>query len=286
MPQNKVSVIIPWAGAGEALLLQQLYTLWVQSYRGEFEIVLSCNTVEALSKAEDIQALFPNIVLVDSTKEMGVSFARNCGASQSSGNKILFCDADDFVSSNWVQELSDGLDVFDFVASTLDYSKLNGRKFDASDARSKARLNIPLNFIPMAPGGASGFTREAFIAVDGFNRDSLFTEDIDISWRLQLAGRSLGFMDKAVLYYRLETKFGNAFRKHYKYGIAMAKLTKTYNALGAKVTWRVTFRDVSKCLLAVFIFFPFPQLRVKSGYIWGLFLGKIRGSMKYRVKGF
>jgi len=283
MNNGKVSVVVPWAGASEQHLFLQLHALSNQSYTAKFEIILSCNTLVALSKAESIRQIYTDVVVVDSTQVVGVSFARNNGAHFATGDKLLFCDADDLVSSNWVKELADGLESYDFVASALDYSRLNGKRFKSSDSKGKIGLNRPLNFLPMAPGGASAFTREAFQAVGGFNLESTYTEDVDISWRLQIEGRSLGFMPKAVLCYRLENNFMVAFRKHVKYGISVAKLAKEFESFGARVKWMDTARDVSKFFLAL-VLFPVPYLRVKCGYIWGFFLGRLWGSVKYRIK--
>ena len=58
----------------------------------------------------------------------GVSSARNCGISVSTGDIICFADADDYVSTNYFQELHNAFRYYDCDAVFFGYNRIESTK--------------------------------------------------------------------------------------------------------------------------------------------------------------
>ena len=85
------------------------------------------------------------------------------------------------------------------------------------------RIPIPaatrqMGFLPFALGANLAVRRDAFEAVNGFCETLSAGEDIDLSWRLQLAGYRFAVGDRAVVAKRERTGAREAFRATWVYG--------------------------------------------------------------------
>jgi len=278
----KCSVIIAWGGRQLGFLEQQLDALYSQITAREFEVIVSINFKDAYGFSPYLQSKYPQLVITNSSMIRGASYARNQGAKLASSSQLIFCDADDVVSQNWVDEMSKALDSADFVGSKIRYSTLNGPNYLRQDRKSNKGLSRPENFLESVPGGACGFQSEAFRKLDGFGLDCEFVEDIDISWRAQLTGYLPMYVGTCHIDYRLDKGFLTCFKKHLAYGKSYVKLLRKYIPLGLRFSLTSVVVSVFKAAVAVAVFLPNPRTRSNAGYILGFFCGRIMGLFSAR----
>lgn len=276
------SIIIPWGGSQPELLEKQVDALYAQRTSRKFEVIISMNSEEAYSYASYFQTKYPHLEITNSSMIRGASFARNQGAKLARSSQLLFCDADDVVSQNWVDEMSKALDSADFVGSKLRYSKLNGPNYLRQDRKSNKGLSRPENFLESVPGGASGFQSEVFWKLEGFDLDSQYVEDIDISWRAQLSGYLPVFVGTSFIDYRLDRGFLTCFKKHFAYGKSYVKLIRKYTHLGLRFSMISVAFSFFKAFVALLVFLPNPRTRSNAGYILGFFCGRLLGLISSR----
>jgi hypothetical protein len=70
--------------------------------------------------------------------------------------------------------------------------------------------------------------RNIFLAVNGFDPRQILLEDVDFSWRLQLAGFCLTFEPKALIHVRLRGSLSGIYRQGFEYGEGLAQLERRY----------------------------------------------------------
>ncbi|MBO1926319.1 glycosyltransferase [Thiomicrorhabdus sp. 6S2-11] len=94
------SIIIPVYNVAD-YLSQCVDSVLNQTYR-DFEIILvnDCSTDNSLPICEEYSAKEQNIRLIDLSKNLGSSVARNTGVDNSKGQYLIFLDSDDFWDSS------------------------------------------------------------------------------------------------------------------------------------------------------------------------------------------
>ncbi|WP_244930157.1 glycosyltransferase [Nocardioides sp. W7] len=211
-----ISVVVPVGGFDQDLL-DQIEALAHQRTDTDFEVVISANTVEALGSLRATN-LPPRFRVIDSTAVVGPSAARNAGWRSATGEVILFCDADDVVSSEWVQRLGELSVSHAIVGGPLDYDLLNrqGRGRWVHDWSK----GLPTKFghLPFLPSANLGVSRQLLEDLNGFNEGLRACEDTDLCWRAQELGNDIGFDPAAVVHYRLRTSYRATWRQSLTYG--------------------------------------------------------------------
>ncbi len=231
MPEGDpaVSVVIAALNAAD-VIDHQLDALAAQVGASGFEVLVCDNgsrddtRTRALSHLPDL----PLLRVVDASARTGAGHARNVGAREALGQHLLFCDADDVVSPGWVAAMADALSRRAVVAGPLDATTLNPAWAAAARPVPQRDGLQPSHFLPHASAQNLGVHREVFLAVAGFDVRQRHLEDIDLSWRLQLAGHHLGFEPRAVVHVRLRQDLGALWRQGWAYGRAHAELDRRY----------------------------------------------------------
>jgi glycosyltransferase involved in cell wall biosynthesis len=232
------SVVIPIKNGAHTLGVQ-LDALKRQTLLGQFEIIIADNGSE--DNLDEVlrywQALIPNLRKVDASKVRGVSHARNIGLSESSTDKVLICDADDRVCDAWVETMVNALENSDLVSGSLDVTSLNNSKNSAwRNSPEPGVLPIALGFMPYAHGGNMSVKKEVAIGVGGWDETLVDGgDDIDFSWKVQLAGHTIESSKKAIVAYRYRTSMIKSARQSYKYNAAKKTLYALYQSQGVKV---------------------------------------------------
>lgn len=228
----EVSVVIPAYNA-EATLGEQLAALARQRVPFAWEILVCDNgsTDGTARVTRDWQARLPHLRLLDASARRSPGAARNVGAANARGVFLLFCDADDVVADDWVIELHRALQSHGFVTGKSRRPELNSNP-DAPVYFDFATYRMPfLSEIPVAGGGNLGVRKSVFERVSGFDEFQRAGEDVDLCWRIQLAGEALATQPTAVVTVRNRPNLRATFRQAYAYGIGDRRLRRKYARL-------------------------------------------------------
>jgi GT2 family glycosyltransferase len=214
---------LPW-------LDDQLAALAAQHCESEWEVVVADNG-SADASAELVCEWGDRcraIRLVDASARRGPAAARNIGVESARGDVLAFCDADDVVQPGWLSAIASSLADADVVAGAFELGSLNGgERGTPSPAVTRQIGNLPAGL-----AANLGVRRPAFEAVRGFDEDLHAGEDIDLCWRLQLAGFKFATEQKAVVAKReRETGSGN-FRQGITHGRSVPRLYRKHRAAG------------------------------------------------------
>jgi GT2 family glycosyltransferase len=170
------------------------------------------------------------------------------------------------------------------VAARLDHFALDPAWMSGVGSSFQSRgLEAGFGFLPFGAGCSLGFQRSTFEAVGGFRERAAYCEDVDISWRIQLAGQRIEFVPEAVVHYRSRTTLRAMFRQHRNFGRARALLYHDYRSAGMPPR-------PSKTALSEWLFIAraVPRLRTRAEAArWsrrlGRSVGRVQGSLRYRV---
>lgn len=282
----KLSIVIPCYNAADTIG-EQLDALARQTWPGEWEIIVANNgsTDNTLAVVAGFQARLPQLRVVDASARRGATFAYNTGAAAATGDAILFCDADDVVGDGYLAAMAAALAQYDFVAARFDSERLNEPWVRASHSNNQRDGLQPYQyppFLPHAGGSSLGVKRALFDKIGGFD-ESVYLEDTDLCWRLQLAGTELHFVPNAVIHVRYRTSAESAFGQARAWGRGNVLLYRKYRPLGMpKLTRRAGLAGWWRLVKQL------PLLRSKGGRVrwlrsFGWRVGRLEASLAYRI---
>lgn len=282
-------MVIPALDAA-ATLASQLEALAAQEGAIAFEIVVVDNgsTDGTRNCVTRVAAGRSDVRLIDGSARRGVNYARSVGARAAGTDLLLYCDADDVVSPTWVHEMTAALEAYDLVGGYIDEHRLNG--FVDARYRTPKMLSLPgedLGFLPYAVGACFGIHRRVLEAAGGWDEDfpaGIGGDDVDLSWRCQLAGFRLGFAERAVIHYRFRQDHRAAIMQAFRYGLGAPYVYARFRKRGAprrpfvvaaKNWWWVVVNAPKAA-----VYRPFRRRWLR----WtALAIGRAWGSARYRV---
>ena len=217
-----VAVIIAAYNAAETLA-PQMEALVSQTCLFPYEVIVVDNgSTDATSHVvESFIARNSFVSLVSATDRPSAGYARNRGAAATSAELLLFCDADDVVAADWVEQTTSSLSDFDMAGGVVEEGRLNSETVQAwKPPRSKDSLVVAHNFLPHAIGANVGIRAHVFHDVGGWAEcfPGGGGEDVELSWRVQLAGYSLGLADQSVVHYRHRESLRDLSRQYFRRG--------------------------------------------------------------------
>ncbi|WP_084040019.1 glycosyltransferase family 2 protein [Demequina sp. NBRC 110053] len=169
------------------------------------------------------------LTVVDASARRGPAAARNIGAEHATGDVLLFCDADDVVADGWAHALIAALDHFEIVGSSFEHRRLNpgagGVTWEVSDS-------IRMPFWPQyeaVGSGGMGVRSSAFHRAHGFDERLRTGEDVDLCWRIQLAGGTLGHAPEAVVHLRRRSGLRAVYRQARNTGNGVRQLEHKFS---------------------------------------------------------
>jgi GT2 family glycosyltransferase len=227
MIASMVSVLVPCYG--DLHLLERSVPRLLESTGVELEVVLLNNDTRQADGVRRLVATWQDerIRLVELEHGAGFAKALNAGIASSAGELVCFANSDLFVTDSYLAELRDFFDTHaragcatgkilrhdldaDRETSVLDTTGLVvGRDRGASD-RGQNEQDVGLYEQEEQVFGCSGAAlvarRRALeaIAIEGEYLDETFfmyKEDVDLSWRLRLAGWECWYVPRAVAYH-------------------------------------------------------------------------------------
>ncbi|WP_111672197.1 glycosyltransferase family 2 protein [Algoriphagus litoralis] len=172
-----ISIIIPTYNRPNQLLalVEKLIKI-----KEEEEVIIVDDSPN--SQEKQFQELFPNqVVYICRGKKLGVSSARNVGASISKNPFLIFLDDDDEFTDNWLSDFRKAIDKkTDLVFCNMIRIEPNGKRYevkisDSSNGAMGNRIVIP---------GAWLIRRSLFEKVGGFDEFILFAENTELFFRV------------------------------------------------------------------------------------------------------
>lgn len=230
-PRTRVSVVIPtW---NEAESIAELVRK-VQSQAGPgitVEVVVSDDgstdgTVAAARSAGAVVVERPA-----GAPAGNPAAARNRGASASSGDPIVFLDADCTPADNWLATLLARHDAGEvIVGGSLDRPPglSTTARLDYYCGWYHVHSRRPAGPVSNHPPGNLSIRRSAFFATSGFSERQPLAyahEELVLQSQLARAGHPVWFEPRAVAYHHNRPGFGNLLRRNYRWA---------YSAIGAK----------------------------------------------------
>ena len=274
-----ISVVVPVRN-GMPWLEHQLRALATQQNEFDWEVVVADNGSddETSSCVLRWSERCPHIHLVDASARGGAAAARNIGAGVAQGRLLAFCDADDVVRPGWLASMSAALADADLVAGVFDFSALDGTP-QSIPAPAATRQ---LGFLPFALGANFGVRREAFEAVQGFCEELSRGEDVDLCWRLQLAGYRFAVTADAAVDKRERAGARPMLSAAWAYGRCGPLLYRRYRANGM----RRDIRGAVKAWVWLVVASPGlidPKRRRQWVRTFGVRAGRLASSFHQRV---
>jgi glycosyltransferase involved in cell wall biosynthesis len=280
-----VSVVVPVRN-GQSTIAQQLAALQAQSWpiAGEIIVVDNGSTDDTAAVATSF-ATGPVPLRVVFEPVPGVNRARNAGVAASDSTFVLLCDADDAVEPGWVSGLIDGLRRAELVGGLVETASLNDR--ESQQMWGVADIVRPQGLGGFAsPWGCNcGFRRDVWLDLGGFDAElSGAADEVEFFVRAQVAGKSLEFVDSAVVRYRLRAQPSSVLRRRYQNGLGEALLRSRFALPYASFGG---FKRAAKSWLWLATRAPKAAIDAEFRWTWSLLLyrrvGRLVGSLKYHV---
>lgn len=263
-----------------------LQSLAAQQCELTWEIILVDND-SSDGAIEACRPLFArlNLRLVAAMEKGNASYARNVGAREARGSKLLFVDADDEIAPGYIAAMAAALDEHDFVTSRVDSTSLNVDW--VRDAHGPPWQESGLvKFFDFLPGTGSniGLSKPLFGRVGPLPEELDASEDIAFSWHVQLTfGVKLHFVADALYRYRYRHSLGGLFRQSKGWGRSNVLLYKKFRQAGmpgrslqmARAEWVAVLKGLCRARNRQ----ELAPMVVRAGYC----LGRISGSLRYGV---
>lgn len=241
---------------GRALLPACFDALHAQSYPAEkTEIILVDNGSQDDSVTWARQNN-PHTIIIEAGTNLGFAGGNNLGAETAQGEFLAFINNDAIADAEWLRTAinafahhpdvacvaskmlnADG-SAIDFVETGLN---LFGRAFQVNEhlpAQLDDHIQTAETFA--ASGGAMIIRRDVFLQLGEFDADYIaYYEDVDLGWRLWLAGYKTLFVPESVVYHK-KHQTGVAFANDQRYALSELNALRTLvKNLDDDNLWRV-----------------------------------------------
>lgn len=241
-----VSVVMPALNAAD-VIGGQLDALARQTYDGDWEVVVVDNgsTDGTAAVAARYADRLPPLRVVDASQRRSHTFARNTGARAATGDLLLYCDADDIVDPGWLAAFVAAAEDegCDFMGGFVDDVTLNDpRHRDWRQSPPPDRLPEKMDFLPLAISANLAIRRSVLFDIGGWNEAyGEGCNDVELSWRAQIAGHRLCYVPEAVIAYRYRSSMRALARQMYRRGRAEPQLYADFRPhdLPRRPVWRM-----------------------------------------------
>src|SRR5262245_7222449 len=227
-----ISIIIP-AYNEEQRLGAQLGAIAAQGGNlDDYEVIVADNgSTDRTAQVAREWAARGNVRVHDASVRRGQAAARNEAAKVATGDLLVFVDADDVVMPGWLAAWS-ALDAeVEFASGPVIFFGADDPP-PRSTARAPKRLPTQIGFLSYALGANLAVRRAVFDRMGGFDEGYPPSEDVELSWRIQLDGVPLTFVPDAVVAKREAPTMKTTLRQYFRYGERDPFLYRDYRARG------------------------------------------------------
>lgn len=285
----KYSVIIPVYNRPDEVA-ELLESLSAQR-GGNFEVVIveDGSTVPCREETERAAARGLDVKYFFKENE-GRSIARNYGMERATGDYFVFFDSDCVIPPDYFVRLDAALartpldcyggadaahESFSDTQKAINYS-MTSFLTTGGIRGGKVRLE---KFVPRTFN--MGFSRAVYERVGGFRE--MFSEDIDMSTRIRLAGFSVGFVDDPV-WHKRRVDFAKFFRQVYVFGMSRVTLKLLYPDSLKAVHLLPAVAVVGGIALIVLGFTVSPWFfAVLGAYLLGVLIGALVATRSVKI---
>ena len=233
-----VSIIIPHYN-GKDLLHNCIDSIYNNISIENFEIIVVDNA-STDNSVQNIQTLFPDVVIVSSKENVGYSGGCNIGAKHAEGKYLIFLNNDTEHSNQWIEKLVNFLDknsdvfaaqpkilninnkeYFDYAGGAggfidrFGFPYVKGRLFNTLE-KDTGQYNKESKIF-WSSGCAMIVKADIFNQLDGFDEIYFaYMEEIDLCWRAQALGYKIfSVPDSLIYHYGKQTIKENTIKSHY-----------------------------------------------------------------------
>jgi GT2 family glycosyltransferase len=219
----EITVVIPAHNAAETLRAQ-LAAVLGQETEAPFDVVVVDNGSNDATAAIVESEPDPRVRLIVASDGSGPSYARNAGVAAAQAELIACCDADDVVSSHWLEQLRTALSRGDFAGGPLEVDRLNPSWL--ADGRGRWGARGPGQFagIDFAHGCNLAIRKSVFDSLGGFDESLRAGEEVDLAVRLAGRGITLQYAPDAVVHYRYRPDLRSTWNQSFAHGYVASTL--------------------------------------------------------------
>jgi len=218
MPRAPLISVIMVAWNSKAHLSTCLSALSKQTFQ-DIEVILVDNG-STDGSADGIESCWPDLHLTVERLEQNLGFAvaNNIGARLARGKYLALLNADAFPEPDWLEQLvraaNDNPEFTFFASRQIQANAPNlldgtGDEYHVSGIAWRQNYNQPVSQFGLqtaeifsACAAAALYLRDDFIKVGGFDEDYFsYFEDVDLGFRLRLAGGRCFYVPQAVIYH-------------------------------------------------------------------------------------
>jgi GT2 family glycosyltransferase len=224
--------------------------------------------------------------------------ARNVGLAAARGRYLLLTDADCVPEADWIERLIAHLSTGEAAAVGGFIGKYNPttwtQRYAITVVDGQRGLNyLPALHLPYVVGANAGFVTEAVRAVGGFDPDLRSGNDVDVCYKLGLAGHRLGVAHDAVIWHEDRATVVGHFRRFRFYAIYQVLLFAKYRPVSGRRLVVDTYplrrtaealRAAPRGLIRLAAGDPGPISRVALQVVEaaGVFAGQMEGAARFR----
>lgn len=281
-------VVIP-ARNEERCIGLQLEALLAQEWDGEWEVIVVDNgsTDGTVAVVEGLSRQHRRLRVISATEKADQSYAANKGASATTADIVIFCDADDIVTEGWLAAMAAGLTVHEVVTGPNELDRLNPPWLANSRGRSvEGPVGSFFDIFPLVRGNNYGVRKKVFERIGSLKEDFArhgVLADQEFSLRCWLNGIEVVGLPDAVVHYRYRDQARALWRQGWNYGAHRPLIAKMLvDAKRPRPPRFGGWKSWAMLLLTA------PKAVTRSGrarWLWiaGNRFGQVAGSIKYRV---
>ena len=262
----KASIIIPHLN-GKHHLEICLKSLRAQSFT-DFETILVDNGSTDGTQAF-VRKQFPEVRLLELGQNRGFTGACNAGYAAANGDIIILLNNDTEADPNWLREVVTAFELYpragivagkmllfdrrDHFHTAGDFYRIDGIPGNRGVWQKDVGQFNQVEQVFGACGGSSAYRRTLIDEIGFLDDDFFFScEDVDISWRANLAGWQVLYVPTAVIYHKLKATGGSVIGSYYDGRNFLYLIWKNYPTSLLKKHWRKILAaqlDITKAAL-------------------------------------